>query len=93
MAQVDPGAVSEDRPPIAPASIDWRDIPVFIINRNRLDAMRRLINWLIDAGSKRVIIMDNASDYPPLLAYYDALPAGVKVMRLDVNHGPYVLWQ
>ena len=76
-----------------PANPDWRDIPVFIINRNRLGALRRLVDWLMTAGTRRVVIMDNASDYEPLLRYYDALPDGVKLLRLTENFGPYVLWQ
>jgi glycosyltransferase involved in cell wall biosynthesis len=82
-------------PAAAPASdaIDWRDVPVFIVNRNRLGALRELVDWLCAAGTRRVVIMDNASDYPPLLAYYEQLPSSVKVMRLPENHGPYVVWQ
>ena len=74
-------------------ALDWRDIPVFVVNRNRLGALRQLVDWLCAAGTRRVVIMDNASDYPPLLRYYEELPDGVKVMRLAENHGPYVLWQ
>lgn len=82
-------------PAVAPQAdgIDWRDIPVFIVNRNRLEALRRLVGWLLAAGTKRVVIMDNASDYPPLLAWYEQLPEGARLMRLEQNHGPYVLWQ
>ena len=72
---------------------DWRDIPVFIVNRNRLGALRRLVDWLCTAGTRRVVILDNASDYAPLLRYYEALPEGVKLLRLTENFGPYVLWQ
>lgn len=77
--------------PIGP--IDWRDIPVFIVNRNRCEALQRLVNWLLGGGTRTVVILDNASTYPPLLQYYDALPAGAKVMRLEQNFGPYVFWQ
>jgi SAM-dependent methyltransferase len=84
-------------PTLAPApvqrSIDWRDVPVFIVNRNRLGALRQLVDWLCAAGTRRVVILDNASDYPPLLAYYAQLPDGVKALLLPENHGPYVLWQ
>jgi SAM-dependent methyltransferase len=73
--------------------LDWRDIPVFIVNRNRLEALRLLVDWLCAAGTRRVVILDNASDYPPLLEYYKALPAGVRLMLLPENLGPYVLWQ
>ncbi len=79
--------------PAAANTLDWRDIPVFIVNRNRHEAMVRLIDWLRAGGTRRIVVFDNASDYPPLLRYYDAPPEGVKVLRLEQNHGPYVLWQ
>ena len=88
-----PSASCDPASPASTTSPDWRDIPVFIVNRNRLEALRRLVDWLCAAGTRRVVVMDNASDYPPLLQYYEALPEGVKVMRLTENHGPYVLWQ
>ncbi|MDL2336324.1 MAG: methyltransferase domain-containing protein [Pseudomonadota bacterium] len=80
-------------PPSRVAAADWRDIPVFIVNRNRYTAMRQLIDWLQAGGTRRIVILDNASDYPPLLTYYEFLPAGVNVLRLDQNHGPWVFWQ
>jgi hypothetical protein len=82
-------AASSDAAP----AMDWRDIPVFIVNRNRHAAMVQLIDWLRTGGTRKIVILDNASTYPPLLAYYDALPKGVNVLRLPQNHGPYVLWQ
>ena len=80
-------------PATVPASIDWRDVPVFIVNRNRLGALRQLVDWLCAAGTRRVVILDNASDYTPLLAYYAELPPAARVMLLPENHGPYVLWK
>ena len=76
-----------------PPDADWRDIPVFVVNRNRHASLVALIDWLLAAGTRRVVVLDNASDYPPLLRYYEALPEGAKVMRLEHNHGPYVLWE
>ena len=73
--------------------MDWRDIPVFIVNRNRLHALQRLVQWLLDTGTRRVVILDNASNYAPLLQWYQALPSGANVLQLPDNHGPYVLWQ
>ena len=73
--------------------MDWRDIPVFIVNRNRLQALQRLVRWLLDAGTRRIVILDNASNFPPLLQWYQALPPGVNTLLLPDNHGPYVLWQ
>ena len=40
------------RPPTAPA-LDWRDIPVFIVNRQTPRAMVRLIDWLRPAARAR----------------------------------------
>jgi hypothetical protein len=74
-------------------ALDWRDIPVFIVNRNRLQALQRLVQWLRAAGTRRIVIFDNASNYAPLLNWYQALPAGVNALLLPDNHGPYVLWQ
>lgn len=79
--------------PAATADLDWRDIPVFIVNRNRLGALQALVDWLRAAGTRRIVILDNASDYAPLLAWYRALPAGVHVQLLTGNHGPYVFWE
>ena len=67
--------------------MDWRDIPIFIINRNRLDAMRTLIAWLLRSGSRRIVIIDNNSNYPPLLRYYEALPEGVKYIWRERTQG------
>jgi hypothetical protein len=80
--------------PSTPAqAIDWRDVPVFIVNRNRHQALEQLVSWLTEAGTRKVVILDNGSTYPPLLAYYGRLPTGVNVMRLEKNFGPYVLWE
>ena len=88
------GAASRRLEFVAPAAtLDWRDIPVFVVNRNRLCAMQRLIEWLRAAGTRQIVILDNASSYPPLLRYYESLPEGVKVLRMEQNHGPWVLWQ
>jgi hypothetical protein len=51
-----------------------------------------LVRWLKEHGTRRIIILDNASTYNPLLEYYNALPAGVTVERLDANVGPYSFW-
>lgn len=49
----------------------WRDVPIFINARDRLGVMKRLIDWLLDAGYRNLIILDNNSTYPPLLEYYN----------------------
>ena len=73
---------------------NWRDVPIFINARDRLGVMKRLIDWLLDAGYRRLIILDNRSTYPPLLEYYRALDGDsrVKVIRLEKNFGYKAIW-
>ena len=73
---------------------NWRDVPIFINARDRLGVMKRMIDWLLDAGYRKLIILDNLSTYPPLLEYYRALDGDsrVKVIRLEKNFGYKALW-
>lgn len=50
---------------------NWRYVPIFINARDRLGVMKKLIDWLLDAGYRNLIILDNNSTYPPLLEYYN----------------------
>ena len=70
---------------------DWRAVPVIINNRDRLEVTRRLIDWLETAGMKNIVILDNASTYPPLLAYYETTRH--RVIRLARNIGHRALWR
>jgi hypothetical protein len=70
---------------------DIRDIPVIINNRNRLTYLMQLVKWCEEAGFRRIIILDNLSDYPPLLNYYESCPH--QVIRLGANVGPRAVWQ
>lgn len=72
----------------------WRDVPIFINARDRLGVMKKLIYWLLDAGYRNLIVLDNDSTYPPLLEYYAALEkdSRVKIIRLEKNFGFKALW-
>ena len=63
-------------------------IPVIIVNYNRCQTLMQMVDWLLqldDAVS--IIILDNASTYPPLLEYYDSLDyPNVQVKRFTKNH-------
>jgi hypothetical protein len=73
--------------------MDVRDIPVFIVNKNWLTPMRRLIDWLRMNGTERIVILDNGSTYPPLLNYYtDQLPAEVTMRPGDPDDWQYRFW-
>lgn len=69
------------------------DIPVYINNRDRLRSMTRLGEWLMNAGTKRIIIIDNASTYPPLLEWYKNLPRDGVSLKLQDNLGPWSFWE
>jgi hypothetical protein len=69
------------------------EVPVFINNRNRVSTTKSLVNWLLDADTQRITIIDNNSSYAPLLDYYEALPSGVSVMKLKQNLGPTAFWK
>jgi SAM-dependent methyltransferase len=75
------------------ASMRWQEIPVFIVNRNRYAALRRMVEWLKDCGSENICILDNGSSYPPLLEWYGRLPDGVRLLRFEANMGPWVFWR
>jgi hypothetical protein len=44
-----------------------------------------MADWLAGFDALRVVIVDNNSDYPPLLEYYETTPH--EVLRLDFNYG------
>ncbi len=73
---------------------DWQDVPIFINSRDRVGVLRKLINWLLKAGYKNLIILDNNSTYPKLLEYYSKLEEDerVKVVMLKKNLGYKALW-
>ena len=79
--------------PSSPESVDDQrgqrvpavSTPVFIIVRDRLTPLRRLIEWLEQAGHEEIWLIDNDSTYPPLLDYLDS--TGHQVVRLGHNLG------
>jgi len=70
--------------------IDYREIPVIIINYNRISHLLRLLDWLEKAEMQNIYIIDNASTYSPLLDYYDR--TNYNVLRLNVNIGYKAFW-
>ena len=62
---------------------------VFIINYNRVTLAKNLADWC--AANKLVpVIIDNNSDYKPLLDYYNGCP--YEVIRMPKNYGHTVMW-
>lgn len=77
-----------------PAGDGWRDVPVIINSRDRVDCLKQLLAWLLNAGYRRIYILDNGSSYGPLLEYYECIEqdARVDVVRID-NMGHTALWE
>lgn len=75
--------------------IHWRipapsRIPIIINNFNRLTYLQELIEGLERRGCSNIIILDNQSNYPPLLQWYRTCP--YKIIFLDRNYGYKALW-
>ena len=64
----------------------------YLNNRDRVTTTSALATWLRNTGTQ-VIILDNASTYPPLLEYYRNLPEGVTVQYFGTNAGPWAFWE
>lgn len=70
------------------------DIPIFINSRDRLICLKKLIKWLCTAGYMNIVILDNASTYPPLLEYYQEISNnGIRVLYLQENLGHKAIWE
>lgn len=70
---------------------DFYNIPILINNRNRLTYLKQLIDWLQAAGYTNLYILDNDSNYAPLLDFYRQTT--VKVIYLERNYGHLALWK
>ena len=77
-----------------PKSMDVYDVPIFINARDRVVCLERLVDWLVNAGYRRIYILDNDSTYEPLLQYYERLDKNdaVRVVRFDKNYGHTAIW-
>jgi hypothetical protein len=74
------------------ARVNYSDsIPVFIICRDRIEPLKKLVKWLEKEGLKNIFFIDNASTYPPLLEYFDKTP--YTVLRLNINAGHTSPWR
>lgn len=80
------------RRPAAPCLffMNYFDTPVFLIAYNRLQPLQQVVGWLETAGYTNIHIIDNASTYPPLLAWLHTSPHHVH--HMDTNYGHLVLW-
>jgi hypothetical protein len=75
--------------------LPFRRIPILINSFNRLHCLRGLVDWLEGAGYSNIIIIDNASSFPPLLSYLERLErkSRATIVRLEANFGHLAIWQ
>jgi len=66
---------------------DYLNVPIFIVCRDKLSPLVQLVEWLERHGYQRLLLVDNASTYPPLLDYFER--TAHRVVRHDQNLGPY----
>ncbi|ACT47943.1 glycosyltransferase [Methylotenera mobilis] len=67
------------------------NVHIFIIVRDRLTCLQSLVDWLARAGHKNIILIDNASTYPPLVEFLSKTT--YKVIRSSENLGHTALWK
>ncbi|HHX11443.1 MAG TPA: glycosyltransferase family 2 protein [Clostridiales bacterium] len=68
-----------------------KEIPIIINNRNRYTFLKEQIEWFQARGYTNIIVLDNASTYPPLLEYYESLDC--EIVYLGKNLGYKALEQ
>ncbi len=67
---------------------NYKDFPIYIISFNRLSYVKQTVEWLKKYGYTNIIIIDNKSDYQPLLDYYGE--CNCHVIRMNKNYGHLV---
>jgi FkbM family methyltransferase len=78
--------------------VDWaapemdirKCIPVFVNSYNQLTYLRDTVDWFAKHGFGNVTVLDNKSNYPPLLDYFqsDEFGAKARLRALGENLGP-----
>lgn len=71
--------------------LDPFKVPIIINNYNRLSCLQKLIVSLEDKGYSNIYIIDNNSDYPPLLEFYRNCT--YEIFYLSNNLGFRALWE
>lgn len=72
-------------------STNYFQIPIIINNRNRLTYLKKEIKWLTNSGYTNIYILDNDSNYQPLLDFYKT--TSCKVIYLKENLGHLAFWK
>lgn len=73
------------------ATFDAPNTPILINCRDRVSDLKRLVSWLEEASQERIYLLDNDSEWGPLLEYYEQTPH--TVVRLGRNAGSQSIWR
>jgi len=65
-------------------------IKAFIVNRNLITTLKNTVEFLQKEPRIEIVILDQASTYPPLLDYYKTLD--LSIIYFPTNGGPYAVW-
>ncbi len=68
-----------------------KDVPIYVTCRDRVRALRPLVDWLERAGHERITLINNASTFVPLLDYLAESPH--TVLHLEQNYGCRALFK
>ena len=67
--------------------------PVVLTNMNRLTTCKKMVEDLFRMnGNSKIIIIDNASTYPPLLEWYKEVEKDINIIRNEKNQGPWTFF-
>lgn len=66
-------------------------IPIFIISFNRYTVLRKLIDRLLEMNEIRIVVIDNKSNYEPLLQYYEVMKGVFEIIHMPGNAGHLVI--
>lgn len=86
--RVPAGADRPARPYLSAAAALQSTVPVLIPSFNTVSYVRGMVDQLRQRGLRRLVIVDNASSYPPMLDYLAAPGPGVTVVLQAENKGP-----
>ena len=70
---------------------DFKNIPIYINNRDRCTYLKEFITWLVNNGFTNYYVIDNDSTYKETLAYYENELKG-RVIYLNENVGHWAVW-
>lgn len=76
----------------ASGRVDPAKVPVVINSFNQPTYLRAMVDQLLALDSREILILDQASTYPPLIDYLKEVEQVATVIRLRENNGPHWLF-